>query len=113
MVRIDFVKFGEVSVDSKIYYSDVIVCWDGSVEYVPKDRIISPRDMKKILNREPTDLVIGTGIEGAIRISENAVSVAKERKVNLFIDLSKKAAQIFNGFIADGKKAVAVIHTTG
>lgn len=113
MVRINHVKFGEVKVDGVVHYSDVIVCWDGKVEYVPKDRFISPYDMKKILSRKPTDLVIGVGIVGAVRVSEEALSLARKRRIDVFIELSGKAMQIFNGLIADKKKAVAVIHTTG
>lgn len=112
-MAIDSVSFGEVVIDGKTYYSDVIVWWDGKVDYVPKDRLISVDDMRRLLEREPTDIVIGTGIEGMIRISEDAVYLAETRKVDLFIEVSHKALQIFNGLVKDGKKAVAVIHTTG
>ena len=44
MVEIKFERFGELDVDGKIYYSDMIVWWDGEIEFVEKDHVFGMED---------------------------------------------------------------------
>jgi len=112
MVRIDYVKFGEISVDGKIYYSDVIVYWDGRVEYRKKSHKFDINEFLKIFERKPEIIVVGTGIDGALGVPEETNIAAEDRGVKIFKEVSHKAVDMFNAFISDGKRAVAIIHTT-
>jgi hypothetical protein len=112
-IRINSVKFGEVEINKKIYYSDMVVWWDGKVEFVSKRHIINASAVSRLLKRKPYAIIIGTGHKGgAIRVTEGAVETAKKNRVKLFIDSSPDAMDIFNGLVADNKKAVAVMHAT-
>jgi len=111
-MKIDFVKLGEISINGKIYYSDVIAYWDGEIEMVTKDHIFHHNDLLKISQKNPEMIIIGTGLNQMVRITEEAQALAEEKGIELFIEESKKASEIFTAFVFEGKKAVAVIHTT-
>jgi hypothetical protein len=113
MVRIDFVKFGEVMIDGEVYYSDMIVWWDGQREFVPKDHILGTDNFSALLRRKPDIIVIGTGLQGMVKITDEARHLAEEKGIKIFEHTSPEAADLFNAMIADSKNVVAYIHTTG
>lgn len=112
MVEITAVRFGEVEVDKKIYYSDMIVWWDGKVEYRAKSRVFDISDFLKLLEKKPEIIVIGTGMNGICRILEEVEQAAEDKGVEIFKELSPKAAEMFNAFVADRKRVIAVLHST-
>ncbi len=112
MVSIRFDKFGELVVDGKVYYSDMIVWWDGELEFVPKDHVLGMELFARLIRKKPSMVVIGTGQQGNVLVSDEVRHNAKEKGIKLFEDLSGNAAEIFNGLLANKKKAVAFIHTT-
>lgn len=112
MVKIDYVKFGELKVDGHVFYSDMIVWWDGEKEFVEKSHVLDFMIFSKLLRKKPDSIVVGTGQQGMVRISDDVKTICKEKGIRLFVDTSEKAVDVYNGLIATGKKAVAFIHTT-
>ena len=112
MVEITGVRFGEIEIDKKIYYSDMIVWWDGKVEFRTKSHVFDINEFLKISEKKPELIVIGTGISGIIRIEEEVLQVAEEKGIDIYTEISEKAADMFNAFIADKKRVVAVLHST-
>ncbi|MCK4496953.1 MAG: hypothetical protein KAU24_02075 [Candidatus Aenigmarchaeota archaeon] len=112
MVNIDAVKFGELEIDGKIYYSDMTVWWDGKIEFRKKSHVFDMPEFKKVLKRKPDSIVIGTGLAGIVKVPDDVREIAKIKKIKIFVDTSSKAIDIFNGLAKIGKKAVAIIHTT-
>jgi hypothetical protein len=112
MVNIDSVRFGELEVDGKVYYSDMVVWWDGRVEFRIKSHVFGIEEFIRILETDPDSIVIGTGISGIVKVPEEVVKAARVSRIKLFVDVSGNAVDIFNGLVKTGKKAVAVIHTT-
>lgn len=111
MPRIDSVSFGEVKIDGKTYYSDMIVWWDSLKEFKAKKHVFDMNDFAGLMKKSPQAVVIGTGLKtGKIRVDEEVFDKAEELEVKVFADRSDNAMDIFNGLLADGKKAVAVIH---
>ncbi len=112
MVKIESTSFGEISIDGKIYYSDMTVWWDGKIDYRTKSHEVGLEEMALLLRRKPQAIVIGTGQQGVVKLLPKAEELAYQAKVEIFQEISPKAIQIFNGLVAQKKKAVAVIHTT-
>jgi hypothetical protein len=112
MVRIDSTKFGEIVIDGKTYFSDMYVYWDGKKEVRGKEHVFGINELIKVMQRHVEAVVIGTGQEGIVKIAEEVKIKAEDKKIKIFVDKSPKAVDIFNGLVKDGKKAVAVIHTT-
>ena len=112
MVRINSMKFGEITIDNKVYYSDMVVWWNGRIEYRTKSHTFEVEEFSRIAAKKPEIVIVGTGIEGIVRISDDVDALAKEMKIEIFSDLSPKATEMFNAFQNEGKKVVAVIHAT-
>lgn len=111
MVRIDSTSSGEIVIDGKTYYSDMIIWWDGKKEFKIKTHRFTLDDFLSLAKKKPDSIVIGTGQTESVEISEKAKEMADRKNIMIYIENSPKAIEIFNGFVADGKKAVAVIHT--
>lgn len=113
MVEINTVEFGEVKIDNKIYYSDMVIYWTGDKEFRPKSDIFELSEFKKMLEKEPDVIVVGTGMIGKLVVDPDVRKLAKTKSIHIYVEPSPKAIELFNAFIADKKHAVALIHTTG
>ncbi|MBI4175857.1 MAG: hypothetical protein HY518_01525 [Candidatus Aenigmarchaeota archaeon] len=109
---IDSIDYGEIRISGRDYYSDVLVWWGGEVEYREKQHIFSLEDFLRILEKRPQVVVIGTGQEGSVRVPDRVKEMAEQTSIELFIEPSRRAVQLFNAFLKDGKKVVAYIHVT-
>ncbi|MBI4181923.1 MAG: hypothetical protein HY520_03075 [Candidatus Aenigmarchaeota archaeon] len=112
MPRVDQVSYGEIVLDGKTYYSDMVVWWDGKADYLEKLHLLGFGLLLKLLKREPQAIVIGTGMQGSVKILPEFTQKAEEKGVKLFVDRTENATDIFNGLIARNKRAVAVLHVT-
>ncbi len=112
MVTVRFEKFGELVVDGKIYYSDMIVWWDGELEFVPKNHVLGMEIFSMMLRKKPDIIVVGTGQQGCVRVSDEVRHRAIDKKIRVFEDKSGNAAEMFSCLAGAGKKVVAYIHTT-
>jgi len=112
MVRIDSVSFGEVRIDGKDYFSDVVVWWDGKIELVAKKHQFGMSELLNLLNKKPEAVIIGTGMESAVVVLEEVGQEMENRGLLLFVENSRNAIEVFNGLVSEGKKAVAFIHAS-
>ena len=109
MVRINSWAPGEMEIDNKAYFSDVVVWWDGTVENLALHRRLEIKDIHLFLGKKPEAVVIGSGARGDLRVSETVKDVLRQMKIKLFIDLTDNAVDIFNGLVID-KRIVGVFH---
>ena len=112
MSLIESVGFGEIKVKGKTYYSDVVIDWEGNIELRKKSHVFDINEFARLLERKPEIIVIGTGFSGCVKIPEEVIEVSKEKGVKLFPEQTEKAMDVFNAFISEKRKAIAVIHTT-
>ena len=114
VVRIDEVKFGEIKVDGKTYYSDMIVWWDGKVDFVTKRHRIGMNELAKLLKGKgkPEVIVIGTGQQGIVGVEPEVGQACSDKKIKLYSDPTPKAVDFFNGLILQGKKVAGYFHIT-
>jgi hypothetical protein len=110
MIKIESVDFGEIKIDGKTYYSDLIIWWDGKIEFKEKFHIFDHNLFFEIAKRVPEIIVIGDGVMDKVKIDEDVWDLAERKNIELFVERSKKAAEMFNGFISDKRKAVIIIH---
>ena len=112
MVRIDKADFGEIVIDGKSFFSDVSITAKGVVEHVPKKHIVSASDIAPLFDGSPECIVIGTGMEGSTEIEPEVEDIIENEGMELFVDKTQKAVQIFNALIADKKKVAGLFHMT-
>lgn len=111
-VNIDSTKFGEITINGKPYDSDMTVYWDGKLSYRSKEHILEIGEFTKILRAEPEIVVIGTGQSGSVKLTPEVVQWAKNKHIDLYMEKTTKAVDIFNAFANQGKKVVGVFHVT-
>ena len=111
MKKIDSVGFGEIIIDGKTHFSDVILFWNGEIEYIPKSHELEFDDFMSLTEFKPTAVIVGTAENEIFIISKEVRAMAKRLKILLYIEPSTEAAEIFNAFMAEGEKPIAVIHT--
>ena len=109
---VESVSFGEIIVNGKTYYSDIVISWDDKVQLLEKTHIIGPSLIKKVLERKPESIVVGVGLEGTVKIHPAVKVALKKRKINLFIDNTSNAAEIFNALQGQRRKVTGIMHVT-
>jgi hypothetical protein len=112
MAVIDSVSFGEAKVNGKIYYSDVVVWWDGKVDMVTKTHQFGMTELLSVLRKKPVAVILGTGLEECVEVLEEVSEEMENRGLMLFVEKTPNAIEIFNGMVSQGKRAVAFLHVT-
>ncbi len=112
MVFIDSVKYGEMVIDGRTYYSDMQLFWDGKVEMVAKRQVFTLDDYMALRARKPDTIIIGCGMEGGLLVEKGLGERAEKDNIDLFVERTPQAIRLFNSLVAAKRKVIAVIHTT-
>ena len=112
MVRIDAVKFGEITIDGKTYYNDVAVWWDGRVAMAAKSHEFDIMRLENLARDRPEVIVVGTGLQGMLKVMPEVKQVCADEKLRLYSDPTEKAVDFFNGLVLQGKKVAGFFHVT-
>lgn len=98
-MKIENVSFGKMIIDGRAYDRDLIIFPDG--------RILSPwiraqghqlheTDLESLLLEPMQTLVVGTGINGRMRIGRALTEILKHREIRLESFKTAPAAEVFN-----------------
>lgn len=111
-MRITHYSFGSITVDGKTYTSDIIIfpdhvksSWwriDGHLLQIP--------DLKEIIDKKPSILIIGTGYYGMMKVPDETIKYLKSNGIDIHIHNSKDAVESYNKLSA--KQVVLAIHLT-
>ena len=91
-------KFGEITIDGKIYNYDLEVRWGGEILkwYHKKSHIIDIEDVNRAVEQKPDTIVIGTGESGVAKVTQAAQDFIREKRIKLVIDITEQATKTFN-----------------
>jgi hypothetical protein len=112
MVKIDSAKFGEISIDGKVYYSDVAVWWNGKVALASKSHEFDILRLQELAGKKPDIIVVGTGMQGMLKVLPEVKQVCDDDNLTIYYDPTPKAIDMFNGLILQGKKVAGFFHLT-
>jgi len=105
-----------ILIDGKRYTSDVIVFPDRVSDrwWRKEGHHLIVEDLSEVLASEaqPEVLVVGTGHSGMMRISDDVEAALRSRNIELVVQPTKQACQIFNQHLKAGRRAVAALHLT-
>ncbi len=73
---------------------------------------LSAEELKSYLEEGVEVVVVGTGNYGALPITEEAERLLDEKGIELVVIPSEEATSGFNELVKEGKKVIAIIHTT-
>jgi hypothetical protein len=113
VLMIEFYDFGKIIIDGNEYTSDVIVYPD-RVEanwWRKVGHEICLDDIKDVLSEKPDVLVVGTGYSGLVRVLPEVKEALKEKEIELKVERTKRACDIFNE-LSKSVKVVAALHLT-
>ncbi|MBL7160741.1 MAG: hypothetical protein ISS93_02725 [Candidatus Aenigmarchaeota archaeon] len=112
MPKIISVKYGEISVDGKDYYSDLVVPWEGKPSLLMKTHTLDVVLLKRLLKKQPEAFVVGIGLEGTVKILAEFRKLLEKQKVKLYVDRTENAIDIFNALQQQGKRVIGILHVT-
>jgi len=112
-MNISSYSFGQIIFDKKEYNSDVIIYPDkiDSSWWRKKSHSVFLDDIPGILNKNPETIIFGTGFYGMMKIENQVKKEFTKRGINLIIEKSGKAVQIFNEHNKE-QKVIAALHLT-
>lgn len=114
MVKIDSTKFGSITIDGRIYDrgDNYIIFWDGEITglHTAERHMFGKPELEIILKKNPEMIVVGTGVSGLLRVSEEVRSLCRQKGVELVEMISREAIIKFNENL--DKRVVAFIHVT-
>jgi len=93
--------------DLKIIRGEVIANWRRK-----RGHLLERDDVQDILLAEPTILVVGTGYSGQMRIEKSLDRLLAELQIQLIVERTAKAAEVFNGLLNKGREVSGAFHLT-
>ena len=110
--KIQKVEFGKIVIDGEEHTeNDIVLFWD-RVERKDKSHHMTLDHFQDIVLREPDIVIFGTGFSDAVKIDTRIMNEAEKHGVEVILRKTPKALEDFKKFSRQGKKVVAVIHTT-
>jgi hypothetical protein len=111
-MKIEHYEFGKLVIDGKIFTSDLIILGDKIIEnwWREEGHLLQIHDIFEVLEFKPEILIIGTGANGLMKVSENLTNKLKVEKIEFFILKTKEAVKKFNEI--GNKKVAAIFHLT-
>ena len=103
--KIDETEFGSITIDGQVFEHDVIIRPSGKVKKRKKklsravhgtSHTISLGEAKHIYRKGATQLVIGTGHDGLVALSDEAVDYFQRKDCRVNLLPTRKAIQTWN-----------------
>jgi hypothetical protein len=113
-MKIDSYSFGQIRIDGKAYSSDVIIYADrvDATWWREEGHRLQPEDLVDVLKARPDVLVVGTGFFGVMSVPEYTVEQIRAAGVDVRVEKTGKAVDLFNKLAAGDKRVVAALHLT-
>lgn len=113
-MRIESYSFGRIVIDGEEYTSDVIVYPDRvrAGWWRKEGHYLHMEDLLEVLQFMPEVLVIGTGASGAMRVPGDLIEELEGKGIMVIVERTKKACDVFNRLVDEGKRVVAALHLT-
>jgi len=110
---IDSYHFGQIVVNGKKYYSDVIVSPDRiqGAWRRNKSHELSLEDITGAITENPEVLIVGTGASGLMRVLPEVQQEVEAHDIQLIVQPTSEACDIYNQ-LSRSQKVVAALHLT-
>ncbi len=112
-MKVEHYSFGVIRLDGREFRHDVIVYGDFVKKWWRKEgHRVQLEDVEDLFELKPDIVVIGTGYYGVVKVDEDVVEKLKERGIEVVCEDSKRAVEIYNKLLKEGKKVALAIHLT-
>ncbi len=110
---IDYYDFGVIIVGGKEYRHDIVITPTRVVDdwwRLEGHRLQIP-DVRDFLCEKVDAVVIGTGYSGLMRVDQEVIDEFRRRGVTeIYVDVTRRAVEIYNRLVREGKKVLAMFH---
>lgn len=114
-MRISAYDFGRISIDGRMYGSDVILHAGEVIEswWRKEGHSLVPADLDVLWDDPPAVLVVGTGFHGRMEVPEATRAALAARGVEVRPAKTREAVSLFNALSAEKTRRVdAALHLT-
>jgi hypothetical protein len=114
-MRIDSYDFGEMVVDGKHYKRDLIIFQNHIEESWWRDQghNLQWDDLAEVVVAKPTILIVGTGRDGMMKVSDEAVSKLRFEGIKMFAFRTGDAVRLFNEMQdKENERVIGAFHLT-
>ena len=113
-MHIDSYSFGSMTIDGKIYESDLIIFPDrvNSGWWRKEGHCLTVDDLSEVIDYKPEILIVGKGASGCMRVPPSTKKSMSERQIDLLDKNTDQAYQLFNQQEKKGKRVVGAFHLT-
>ena len=107
---IESFSFGQITIDGKTYYNDVVIYPDHiqSEWWRKEGHNISAEDVDKLLTIKPDILMVGTGY-GGLKVPIETEDYIKSKGIELIVNETEKICKTFNE-LSKSNKVIAALH---
>ena len=111
-MHIDSYQFGEIVIDGTTYKSDCLIM-NNSVNpnwWRKQGHLLAIEDLESVIAVKPSFLVVGCGVMGLMKVSQDVEQNLDEHGIKLFTTNTNKAVEKFNELIEKDKNVAAALH---
>lgn len=111
---IDNYSFGLITVNGIEYDKDLIIFPDKikSGWWRKEGHSLFPEDIPDVLNYAPEIFIVGCGYYGVMKVSDSVKNLLDEKRIKLYVTDTKKAVELFNKYLGEGKRVATALHLT-
>ncbi|MDI6860571.1 MAG: MTH938/NDUFAF3 family protein [Caldisericia bacterium] len=111
-MKIESYEFGRIIIDGKEYTRDLIILGDKIISnwWREEGHFLQIVDALYVFEFKPEVLIIGTGANGLMKVSDDLIKKLQEEKIDYYILKTKDAVKKFNEI--ENKKKAALFHLT-
>ncbi len=114
-LKIEGYSFGRITVSGKEYTTDLILYPDGRIEgdwWRAQGHSLIPEDLDALIETAPARLIVGTGADGRMKVSERLLEVCRMRGIEVQAFRTAEAVKRFNESVEAGVAVGACFHLT-
>jgi len=115
ILEIKYYSFGRMIIGTKEYTSDLILDMEGHIQdnwWRKQGHYLSPEDIAAVLESAPKKIVIGTGANGRMAVSDQVIQVCQKKGIELEILPTAEAVTHFNCAVQAGIPVAGCFHLT-
>ncbi len=112
---IDAYAFGRMVVNGREYTSDLIIYPDGRIDgswWRAQGHSLIPGDIDALLKKAPARLIIGTGVNGYMKVSQTLEDLCGQMGIAMEAFTTPEAVKRFNEAVKEGVNVGACFHLT-
>ena len=112
--NIDSYRFGHIEIDGQTYTSDVIILPAGVMSnwWREEGHALNPGDLSQVMEAAPKVLVVGQGAQGAMRVTDQALTYLKQAGIETICLPTAQAVEAYNERCRRGELVAAALHLT-